>query len=715
MMSIEEALAQAELISDDENWVRIEKYPYKSFYEDEEEIFIDVEKREISDPSKNVSTLGENNSQLITFVMDRYADGVDLVDMLIQIQYKLQSGEEATAGPVNVYASDDKIKFGWAISNIQTQSVQTIQFIVYCTGKLEDGESYLLKTKPMSYRIENTLGTGGYIEKPSDEWFLQFEETMNEKMNQVATFTNSAIDSAADAKESEQNAAQSASTASILAGQVQSNTAQAKASADAAKVSEQNAKKSEDAARVYAGNASAVANVQIGTSGIAGLLRGGDIHVDESGALKMITETTETTMTNSFGGRFLFKRMNGAVEQNGVPTPDSPVEIQNVDFTEIKSNSKNLLDLSLYTDRTNQGVTATIKSQTMILNGAATNAGALPTVETKPFPFKAKVGDTLTISTTILSGSATIAENTSLSYCVIRVDKEEVTRFAVKSKSGKIDKNTKITSESIVVTEDMISDDGFIYHTTQVYIRANDVYNNLVLGIQIELNSVATEWKPYKSSTAKVAFTGRAIEVSESDAYTYEKDGKYYVADTIEKTDSGYHLVQRIGEVVFDGSSDENWYRTSTNGDIYSTKNLDQVNGIPKGLCSHFVYVGKSSTVIGSLAITEVNCRPYFFFAEYGTTTVDDWASWLNANNITYHYILEEPIITELSDADKIALNSIETYDEITYIGFDSEIKPEFEGEYGTSKVGGYTLKALLTARNNEMRITAIEAAGEEV
>jgi hypothetical protein len=47
---------------------------------------------------------------------------------------------------------------------------------------------------------------------------------------------------------------------------------------------------------------------------------------------------------------------------------------------------------------------------------------------------------------------------------------------------------------------------------------------------------------------------------------------------------------------------------------------------------------------------------------------------------------------------------------------FDSEIEPTFSGEYGTSKVGGYTLEGMLAGRNGELygktfadRITALE------
>ncbi|MBQ7775116.1 MAG: hypothetical protein IJ379_04260, partial [Lachnospiraceae bacterium] len=414
------------------------------------------------------------------------------------------------------------------------------------------------------------------------------------------------------------------------------------------------------------------------------------------------------------------------------PNPDYPQDIQNVDITEVKSCCKNLFDISQYANRTNKGVTATIENQTMILNGTGTDAGALPSVETKPFPFKAKVGDILTISTTILSGSATIASNTSLGFCVIRVNKEEVTRFhAANIVSGEIDKNTKLKPESLVITEDMISDDGFVYHTTQVYVRAGDVYNNLVLGIQIELNSEATEWEPYKSSTSAPAITARAIEVSADDDYTYEKDGKYYVADTVERTDEGYQLVQRIGECVFDGVANlihginilDNAYGLS----FYSNSNEINNNAVGLSgsfaadlLCTHFVpgiggYNSGGTTDLGNI-IYRTKTNVWFSIQRSiaeanGITSAEGFNTWLQSNPITVHYILAEPIITQLSDADAIQLLSLKTFDSVTHISTDSAVEPVIETKYGISEVGARTLRADNTALRAELRAKALEAS----
>jgi hypothetical protein len=74
-------------------------------------------------------------------------------------------------------------------------------------------------------------------------------------------------------------------------------------------------------------------------------------------------------------------------------------------------------------------------------------------------------------------------------------------------------------------------------------------------------------------------------------------------------------------------------------------------------------------------------------------------------------YELAEEIIEDLPIADQIALNSLETFDGITYVEFVSEIKPTFSAKYGTTEMGGMTLESLLTARSNDLRLSAVESA----
>lgn len=140
----------------------------------------------------------------------------------------------------------------------------------------------------------------------------------------------------------------------------------------------------------------------------------------------------------------------------------------------------------------------------------------------------------------------------------------------------------------------------------------------------------------------------------------------------------------------------------------------------PKVLCTHLptitysellktqdcVYIEAGGSTIISLPITL-------------TPTIEDARAWLIDNGVKFVQSLEEPTTEELPTADRIALNSLPTYDGVTYVEFvDVGVMPSVSLDYGTSKIGGMTLEGLLAGINGELqsqlnndRITALESA----
>ena len=85
---------------------------------------------------------------------------------------------------------------------------------------------------------------------------------------------------------------------------------------------------------------------------------------------------------------------------------------------------------------------------------------------------------------------------------------------------------------------------------------------------------------------------------------------------------------------------------------------------------------------------------------------------WLANNPITVQYKLATPTIEILDTESQIALNSLETFNGVTYIEVDSMVKPKaIKSEFGTSKVGAYTLKALNIAETNAVRLSKLSDA----
>ena len=135
-------------------------------------------------------------------------------------------------------------------------------------------------------------------------------------------------------------------------------------------------------------------------------------------------------------------------------------------------------------------------------------------------------------------------------------------------------------------------------------------------------------------------------------------------------------------------------------------------------LCTHAKIGVPASVADGSTANAIAHGGGVALYINFDNcTTVDELKTFLDKNEVYVYYQLAEEVTEELPLADQIALNSLATYDGITYLEFDSEIEPTFEGEYGTSKVGGYTLEGMLAGRNGELygksyadRVTALEA-----
>lgn len=171
------------------------------------------------------------------------------------------------------------------------------------------------------------------------------------------------------------------------------------------------------------------------------------------------------------------------------------------------------------------------------------------------------------------------------------------------------------------------------------------------------------------------------------------------VQNVIMQKESG----RKFGVKVFNGS--EGWGIDSASGRMYTFAYQGKWKGSPSNdavadaLCSHYKVKTPNDTYNkkeGFAVSTDGGITIY----DARFSDVESFKAWLAQNPITIVCRLATPTEEDLPLADQIALNSLSTYDGITYLEFDSEIKPTFKGEYGTSRVGGYTLEALLTARS---------------
>ena len=171
-------------IVDENEWVlNLEYRTTESFevgkrYVDENYSTVDEKKNVHLDPSQ-INLTQESNSQYVTFIMPRYFDGIDLMDMVISIYFINADGGEGFSDVINMYYNATQIKFGWVLSEAATALKGKLQFEIHATGVDPLGRNYLLKTRPNSQMevLESLHGNGKIIY--DETWATTFLNQIN--------------------------------------------------------------------------------------------------------------------------------------------------------------------------------------------------------------------------------------------------------------------------------------------------------------------------------------------------------------------------------------------------------------------------------------------------------------------------------------------------------------------------------------------------------
>lgn len=130
----------------------------------------------------NIGTfvMGEHNSSMITFQIDRYYDGIDLSDKKIKIVYKNSNGiyESDEAEICNVKYSQKSLRFSWIVSSNVTQTTKFIAYICFIS------EDYLLKTENFTVQVKSSFDPS--TSEPSANWFITLEGKLEKIEKDIA-------------------------------------------------------------------------------------------------------------------------------------------------------------------------------------------------------------------------------------------------------------------------------------------------------------------------------------------------------------------------------------------------------------------------------------------------------------------------------------------------------------------------------------------------
>lgn len=197
-----------------ENWIKSNNYLWYDEYSDENLSYIDENKNITIDPSQ-VNLTQESFSQFIPFQMSRYYDGVDLTSKSLQIMFENSKGGSSIEVPVNVKYNNDKIRFGWLVSDNATAVAGNVKIEIQAIGRTSKGDNYLFKTRSNGFiNIEKSLSGNGVIE-PDMSWTNSFILLMNDKISEAQTASKEALSAAERAEESANMAVQAAEDSKV--------------------------------------------------------------------------------------------------------------------------------------------------------------------------------------------------------------------------------------------------------------------------------------------------------------------------------------------------------------------------------------------------------------------------------------------------------------------------------------------------------------------
>lgn len=188
-------------------WSPVENQGYK-FYDDysgDDVSAVTTGKKIVMKPNQ-MNFMQESNSQYVPFQMPRYFDGYDMGKTKIQFYYLNELNEYGIDYAINVYTSDDKIRFAWLVSGSVTKIGGSVRFEIQAVGHNSNGDPYVWKTYPNDeINIEETLSGNGFIE-PDDTWQENFWTKVDDKLSQATSAAEEAKGYAQESRDAAEEA-----------------------------------------------------------------------------------------------------------------------------------------------------------------------------------------------------------------------------------------------------------------------------------------------------------------------------------------------------------------------------------------------------------------------------------------------------------------------------------------------------------------------------
>lgn len=120
---------------------------------------------------------GDTNSNILTFEINRYYDGVDLYSK--DIRFIVSNGNGIfSEKAVNLQYNDNYIRFSWVLSYAVTYKSGNVSAAIEIFGT-ENNINYSLKTTPFILKIEPSIDATDITATSPENWFVDFENRLS--------------------------------------------------------------------------------------------------------------------------------------------------------------------------------------------------------------------------------------------------------------------------------------------------------------------------------------------------------------------------------------------------------------------------------------------------------------------------------------------------------------------------------------------------------
>ena len=386
-----------------------------------------------------------------------------------------------------------------------------------------------------------------------------------------------------------------------------------------------------------------------------------------------IMTTTKPSLYNSCAGGLKINEIIGGMSQGENPSTDSPQDVNGSEISSIRVHKKNFLKVT-QTMATARGLTIEYLNDGGVRlygthnSSAETGAFIMPLVLAE-MPFSLPAG-TYKISGCPEGGSATTYS------------------FRQNRTQGAMDRGS---GSAFTLKE-------------KTTIRPSIVLASGTYGAEIDLTFYPMIRDASVEDDSFEIYQGK--EISLSQPITLYNDVM-----------SAKEIERKYKKVVYDGT-ETSWLREVTStGFVRFYRRISNAMNIStrtKIFVSHFHFSETGSKDEYGVYVFS-NGKIHFYM---NLETVEEWQEWLSNNNVEVFYPLAESTTEELPTVDKIALNSLPTYDGVTYVEFDSEVTPTANVDYGKSKVGARALQAcnewcIAELKNKELNNTLAETTSD--